>query len=180
MKCRYFLVTLLVLFNLNSFNDASETDGNDSGQQCIAPQPKFPFGDYRNCFFNGNLSPRLETLPGLGWDNLRNRVSGMVAFFNYSQCRTTEDGRYLIPDDVFVTPIKESKAALFSELIDHWTNYSSTTSKSVNVEAHESFFGSISGSYSSEYSEVKTHQVSLEDRCGFVFQRTGRRKLTSI
>ena len=176
MKCRYFLVALLVLFDLNSFTNASETDGKDSGQQCTAPQPKFPFGDYRNCFFNGNLSPRLETLPGLGWDNLRNRVSGMVAFFNYSQCRTTEDGRYLIPDDVFVTPIKESKAALFSELIDHWTNYSSTTSKSVNVEAHESFFGSISGSYSSEYSEVKTHQVSSKDARSLWFCFSKNRK----
>ena len=163
MKCQYFLFVLLALFCLNSFTDASESDGKVSGQQCTAPQPKFPFGDYRNCIFNGISTPRLETLPGLGWDNLRNRVSGIVASFNYSQCRTTEDGRYLLPDDVFVTPIKESKAALFSELIDHWTNYSSTTSTTVNVEAHESFFGSISGSYSSEYSEVKTHQVSSED-----------------
>ncbi|CAB3988351.1 Hypothetical predicted protein, partial [Paramuricea clavata] len=159
MECQYFLIALLVLFCRNSFTSASETEGKDAGKQAYDPRPNFPFGDYRNCVLNGISVPRLETLPGLGWDNLRNRVSGMVVFFNYSQCRTTEDGRYLIPDDVFVTPIKESKAALFSELIDHWTNYSSMTSTTVNVEAHESFFGSISGSFSSEYSDVKKHQV---------------------
>ena len=162
MECQYFLVVVLVLFGSNSFITASESEGTDTGQQVDTPRPNFPVGDYRNCVLNGISVPRLETLPGLGWDNLRNRVSGMVAFFNYSQCRTTEDGRYLIPNDVFVTPIKESKAALFSELIDHWTNYSSMTSTTINVEAHESFFGSISGSFSSEYSDVKKHQVSFD------------------
>jgi hypothetical protein len=161
MERQYFLlIVLLVLFNLNSLT-ASETEEKDGNQQVYNQQAKFPFGDYRNCVLNGVSVPRLETLPGLGWDNLRNRVSGMVTFFNYSQCRTTEDGRYLIPDDVFVTPIKESKASLYSELIDHWTNYSSMTSTTINVEAHESFFGSISGSFSSEYSDVKKHQVSF-------------------
>ena len=161
MERQYFLlIVLLVLFNLNSLT-ASETEEKDGNQQVFNQHAKFPFGDYRNCVLNGVSLPRLETLPGLGWDNLRNRVSGMVTFFNYSQCRTTEDGRYLIPDDVFVTPIKESKASLYSELIDHWTNYSSMTSTTINVEAHESFFGSISGSFSSEYSDVKKHQVSF-------------------
>ena len=160
MERQFFLIVVLVLFSLTSLN-ASESEGKDGGQQVYNQQRNFPFGDYRNCVFNGVLVPRLETLPGLGWDNLRNRVSGMVTFFNYSQCRTTEDGRYLIPDDVFVTPIKESKANLFSELIDHWSNYSSMNSRTINVEAHESFFGSISGSFSSEYSDVKKHQVSL-------------------
>jgi hypothetical protein len=162
MECQFFLIALLVLFCRNSFTSASETEGKDAGKQAYDPRPNFLFGDYRNCVLNGISVPRLETLPGLGWDNLRNRVSGMVVFFNYSQCRTTEDGRYLLPDDVFVTPIKESKGALFSELIDHWTNYSSMTSTTVNVEAHESFFGSISGSFSSEYSDVKKHQVSFD------------------
>lgn len=124
--------------------------------------PKWPLGDYHYCLVD-NLPYRLEALPGLGWDNLRNRYSGMVTFMNYSQCKTTEDGRYLIPDDVFVTPIKESKASLNSELIDHWTNYSSMTSTTINVEAHESFFGSISGSYSSEYRDVKKKQVMLSE-----------------
>ena len=161
MNCQLFLVFLLSLFCISSFTNALEHQENDPKETVPSPRRQFPVGDYRNCIFNGNLTPRLETLPGLGWDNLRNRISGMVAFFNYSQCRTSEDGRYLIPNDVFVTPLKESKAALFSELIDHWTNYSSTTSRTVNVEAHESFFGSISGSFSSEYSEVKKHQVSF-------------------
>ena len=122
--------------------------------------PKWPVGDYHNCLgANGKLPYRLEALPGLGWDNLRNRVSGMVTFANYSHCRTTEDGQYLIPDDIFVTPLKQSKASLHSEIIDHWSNYSSTTATTVNLEAHESFFGSISGSFSYENQEVKKRQV---------------------
>ena len=83
----------------------------------------------------------------------------MVTFKNYSQCKITEDGQYLIPDNVFVTALKESKASLHSELIDHWSNYSSMTSTTVNVEAHESFFGSVSGSFSYENQDIKKRQV---------------------
>lgn len=160
MKGLYYFTVLLAIWKLSLFANALETGEEHSTQQVHSAKPNFPFGDYRNCVLNGITLPRLETLPGLGWDNLINRVSGIVALYNYSLCRTTEDGLYLIPNDVFVIPIKESKASLFSELIDHWTKFTSTTSKTINVEAHESFFGSISGSFSSEYSDVKKHQVS--------------------
>ena len=164
MELRLFSTAcILAVSCLINFSNAGETLGKNAGIPASSLKTSFPIGDFRNCILNGFSAPRLETLPGLGWDNLRNHVSGMVALFNYSQCRTTEDGRYLIPDDVFVTPIKESKASLFSELIDHWTNFTSTTSTTVNAEAHESYYGSISGSFSSEYSDVKTRQVSKKD-----------------
>lgn len=124
--------------------------------------PKWPKGDYHYCLVD-NLPHRLEVLPGMGWDNLLNRDSGMVAFRNYSLCKTTEDGRYLIPDDVYVLPIKESVTSLNSELIDHWSNYTSTTSKTINGESRRSslLYGSISGSFSAEYQDVKKQQVML-------------------
>lgn len=156
---RYF-VSLVLATVLSTLAVSSEATGGEGNTQPTPKKtPKWPLGDYHNCLDVDNLPYRLEALPGLGWDNLRNRVSGMVTFLNYSQCKTTEDGRYLIPDDVFVTPIKESKASLNSELIDHWSNYSSMTSTTVNVEAHESLFGSISGSFSYEHQDVKKHQV---------------------
>ena len=48
----------------------------------------------------------LKVLPGVGWDNLRNLEAGMVASYNFTKCRTTDDGRMLIPDSVFTIPIK--------------------------------------------------------------------------
>lgn len=121
---------------------------------------RFPVGDVRNCFSLAQGINRLEVLPGGGWDNLRNVHMGMVTYRNYSQCKTTEDGKYLIPDDTFVYPLKKSNAEVFAEVFDHWTNYSSTTSTSINVEASGSFgFGSISASFSEEHESIKKHQV---------------------
>ena len=159
---RYF-VSFVVATVLSTLAVSTEVTKGNTQPTVSTPKntPKWPLGDYHNCLDDNSMPYRLEALPGLGWDNLRNRVSGMVILLNYSQCRTTEDGRYLIPDDVFVTPIKESKASLNSELIDHWSNYSSMTSTTVNVEAHESLFGSISGSFSYEHQDVKKHQVML-------------------
>lgn len=153
---RFFIGVLLASLSTSALSTEVTTEGNTQPQP-KPNNPKWPAGDYHYCLVD-NLPYRLEALPGLGWDNLRNRVSGMVTFLNYSQCKTTEDGRYLIPDDVYVTPIKESKASLNSEIIDHWSNYSSMTSTTVNVEAHESLFGSISGSFSYEYQDVKKRQ----------------------
>ena len=71
-----------------------------------------------------------------------------------------EDGQFLIPDDVDLYPVKNSKVETFAELYGHWQNYSSLTAKSINAEAAAAFeFGSISGSYSSEHESVKQHQV---------------------
>ena len=121
---------------------------------------KFPPGDPRNCPPMSAGMNRFEVLPGSGWDNLRNLHVGEVTVLNYSRCKTTDDGKYLIPDNVFVYPLKGSKVETFAEMFDHWTNYSSTTTKSINAEASGNFlFGKVSGSFSSEYESVKKHQV---------------------
>uniref|UniRef100_A0A8W8K0K8 MACPF domain-containing protein n=1 Tax=Magallana gigas TaxID=29159 RepID=A0A8W8K0K8_MAGGI len=107
----------------------------------------------------GNVA-RFEVLPGLGWDNLQNKEAGMLVQYNYSECRTTDDGRYLIPDGVFTVPLKSSQLEVFGELFQHWNNFTSTTSSSVNVEAglHLGSFG-ISGKYSHESESVRKHQI---------------------
>ncbi|XP_071951120.1 macrophage-expressed gene 1 protein-like [Antedon mediterranea] len=98
-----------------------------------------------------------ETLPGTGFDNLRNEDMGQVVLNSYEKCRTTNDRKYIVPDDVTIIPIKHSKAEVFSELYEHWYNYTSTTSNSINAGA--SLFGIISGSFSDENEFVKTQQV---------------------
>lgn len=128
---------------------------NDS----LSPSTPEAFGDPRSCLLPKGIL-RFEVLPGGGWDNLRNLHMGIVSVMNYSKCKTSNDGKYLIPDNVFLYPVKKSKVETFAEFYDHWNNYSSTTTKSVNAEASGTFgFGSISGSFSSEFESVKKHQV---------------------
>ena len=119
----------------------------------------FPLGDPRSCPISNRVY-RFEVLPGGGWDNLRNKHMGVVSLLNYSKCKISDDGKYLLPDNVFLYPVKESKVHTFAELYDHWNNYSSTTTKSINAEASGKFsFASIGGSFSSEFESVKKHQV---------------------
>ncbi|XP_041956212.1 macrophage-expressed gene 1 protein-like [Alosa sapidissima] len=101
--------------------------------------------------------PALEVLPGGGWDNLRNLDMGRVMNFSYSQCQTTEDGVYLIPDEVFVIPQKVSGVETNSDMISSWLDQHSTTSHSINADA--SFFSVLNAKYSSENQRMKTHQV---------------------
>jgi len=118
-------------------------------------------GPRKSLFPCGDGAPsRLEVLPGGGWDNLRNVDMGRITYSNYSGCKITEDGRYILPDNTFVVPLKQSRVSAFASLYDHWTNYSSTTSTTINAEAHGSFFfGSISGSYSQSHRSIKKSQV---------------------
>ena len=117
----------------------------------------YPVGDPRNCetavsdqdFF------RMEVLPGLGWDNLRNLDQSIVLAFNYSTCRTTNDRKYLIPDDSFVIPLQRSKVDTYSELVSHALNYTSMTSTSIN--AGVSVFSVISGKFSASFMQAKGH-----------------------
>ena len=124
--------------------------------------PRFPLGDPRNC-------PRekgvycFEVLPGGGWDNLNNQDMGVVFEKNYSKCKLSDDGKFLLPDNVFLYPVKNSKVEVFANIYHHWTNYSSLTAKTINAEASVELFKlhlGISGSYSSELQSVKEHQIN--------------------
>lgn len=57
--------------------------------------------------------PVLEVLPGGGWDNLRNVDMGRVMDLTYTNCRTTEDGQYIIPDEIFTIAQKESNLEIW-------------------------------------------------------------------
>nr|KAI8739650.1 macrophage-expressed gene 1 protein-like [Biomphalaria glabrata] len=121
----------------------------------------WPVGDSRRCQRAKQVDVgRFEVLPGVGWDNLRNLEAGLVVSYNYTQCKETDDGNFLIPDNVFTIPIKNSRVERFAELIDNWNSASSLTSDTVNVAAGLSLsIFSISGLYSSEHQELKSKQI---------------------
>ena len=66
---------------------------------------QYPSGDVRNCpsFSPQNASQplhRMEVLPGLGYDNLRNLDMGQVYFYNYSTCKISKDGRCVVVHEI--------------------------------------------------------------------------------
>ncbi|XP_071763315.2 macrophage expressed 1, tandem duplicate 1 [Centroberyx gerrardi] len=112
----------------------------------------------RFCRASTNLSiTALEVLPGGGWDNLRNMDMGRVMNLTYSQCQTTEDGLYLIPDEVFVIPQKQTGVETNSEIISSWLEQKSSTSHTINSDI--SFFSVLNAKYSTENQRMKSHQV---------------------
>ena len=102
---------------------------------------------------------RMEVLPGIGWDNLRNEEKALVFEYDYSSCQLTNDGKLLLPDGCFTTPLKQSESEIISKLIEHWNQHSSTTSTSINVEGH-SIFSKISGKFSYEHTTIKTNMYN--------------------
>ncbi|XP_069748016.1 macrophage-expressed gene 1 protein-like [Narcine bancroftii] len=116
-----------------------------------------PSGDgLKECRMKQNLTA-LEVLPGGGWDNLRNLDRGRVMNISYSQCKTTEDGKYFIPDLVFVVPQKQTSMDIESDMINKWMDYKSSTSATVNAEV--SFLPILNAKFSSSVERIKVHQV---------------------
>ncbi|XP_041644186.1 macrophage-expressed gene 1 protein-like [Cheilinus undulatus] len=117
-----------------------------------------PSNGLRQCRESTNTSiTALEVLPGGGWDNLRNMDMGRVMNMSYFQCQTTEDGIYLIPDEVFVIPHKETGVETNSEIISSWLDQKSSTSNSINADL--SFNTTLNAKFSKENQRMKTHQV---------------------
>ncbi|XP_047448688.1 macrophage-expressed gene 1 protein-like [Mugil cephalus] len=125
---------------------------------CSSVPVNRPTNWLRQCRASTNLSiTALEVLPGGGWDNLRNMDMGRVMNISFFQCQTTEDGLYLIPDEVFVIPHKETGVETSSEVITSWINQTSSTSGSINSDT--SFFSVLNAKFSTENMRMKTHQV---------------------
>ncbi|XP_078239668.1 macrophage-expressed gene 1 protein isoform X1 [Pogona vitticeps] len=114
-----------------------------------------PFIGLQGCMQALKL-PVLEVLPGGGWDNLRNVDMGRVINLNYSLCKTTEDGSYIIPNEVFSIALKHSFLEMNSEIIDSWMDYQCITAASINLELS---YLNINGRFSSDFRRMKTHQV---------------------
>ena len=128
---------------------------------------QFPFGDVRNCPVTSPQNPsqplyQLEVLPGIGFDNLRSIDMGQVLNYNYSQCQTTKDGKYLLPDNIFVIPVKQSHFTRSAEYFDHWDNYTMATSVTISVGGGIDKLAS--GKYSTEYQNVKSRMYNDETR----------------
>ncbi|KAK2902006.1 macrophage expressed 1, tandem duplicate 1 [Channa argus] len=126
--------------------------------KCSSLPVKHPTNWLRQCRASTNPSiTALEVLPGGGWDNLRNMDMGRVMNLSYFQCQTTEDGVYLIPDEVFVIPHKETGVETSSEIISSWQEQKSSTSYTINADI--SFLSYLNGKFSTENQRMKSHQV---------------------
>ena len=132
-----------------------------------SPSSSYPLGDVRNCPVmapqdDSQALYRMEVLPGVGFDNLRNLDMGQVHDYNFSNCQISKDGKYLLPDSIFLLPVQESKVEVFAEYFDHWDNYTSMTSTSINVDA--SFFSLVNAKFSAGYSTTKTHMYNDQSK----------------
>ncbi|XP_021540547.1 macrophage-expressed gene 1 protein [Neomonachus schauinslandi] len=120
-----------------------------------------PLGETNEAGFqkckNALKLPVLEVLPGGGWDNLRNVDMGRVMDLTYRSCRTTEDGQYIIPDEIVSIAQKQSNLEMNSEILGSWVNYQSSTSFSINLEL--SLYSKVNGKFSSDFQKMKTLQV---------------------
>lgn len=149
-----FLCNIMVIFMAIKL-------GNCEGDSLSAAQ--VPIGDVRNCPTVSPIYPeepllRIEVLPGAGFDVLRGLDLGRVHAYNYFTCRVSDDGRYLLPDGIFIIPLKKSHLEVFSEYIEHWEQFKTTTSSTITLEAE--FKSIISGKFSQEYQTVKTHMYT--------------------
>ncbi|KAK3095443.1 hypothetical protein FSP39_014737 [Pinctada imbricata] len=128
--------------------------------------PNQTYGGINACLSNPVFKNtiRYEVLPGMGWDNLRNKNAGLLVDYSYSQCRTTDDGKYLLPDCVVTVPIKKSNIETYAEIFEHWSNYTSMTARSINIDeeilAFDYSFSMISGTFSEQFQHVKMQQVN--------------------
>ncbi|XP_033760662.1 macrophage-expressed gene 1 protein-like [Pecten maximus] len=153
------LICTLVLFGIALHTPVLEAAKLRHGHQ---HEDRLPIGSPSWCMDkmrSFNLT-HFEVLPGNGWDNLENKERGQVIQHTYTECRTTDDGKFLIPDGVVTTPVKSSKLDVFSEVYSSWMDYKETTSKSINVAAKYSRgFFSIDGTFSAESQSVKENQA---------------------
>uniref|UniRef100_A0A914ENN9 Macrophage-expressed gene 1 protein n=1 Tax=Acrobeloides nanus TaxID=290746 RepID=A0A914ENN9_9BILA len=105
--------------------------------------------------------PTLEGLVGVGWDNLMNIPFSAVLASNFSECRTSPDLKFLIPDNMQVLPVKQTDLDRAAEYYKHHKDAFEATTFKINsgVSLALGHLGSISGSFSAKYQETKEKMV---------------------
>ena len=138
------------------------------GELSTSPSTSYPVGDIRNCPTEQIVSPgspllRMDAMPGLGFDNLRNIELGQVYSRNYTSCQISNDGRYLLPDNINLIPVLKSEIDTSAEVFQHYSEYTSSSSYSINVEASASYgCAHASGKFSMEHQDTKKKMASTK------------------
>ena len=103
----------------------------------------------------------MEVLPGVRFDNLRSIDMGQVHQYNYSLCKVSDDGSYLLPDNIYLIPVKASSVETFAEYFDHWDQYTSMTSYLIGTHASAHFlFVKLSAKFSYDYINTKSRMYN--------------------
>ncbi|PAA90269.1 hypothetical protein BOX15_Mlig000615g1 [Macrostomum lignano] len=112
---------------------------------------------------SGASITRFSSMPGGGWDNLRNKDMGLVADLSFTDCTLSDDGMYVLPKNVILYPRKESNVEVMSQVMEHFNNFTSSVSASVNIDAN-GILGAIGigGKLSEEFQMVKS--VAVQNR----------------
>lgn len=129
------------------------------GANSLSSYSSSVLGSFQHCKEALNTSV-LGALPGGGWDNLRNVELGQVLLRDYSNCLTTEDGEYLIPDNVHVVALRETAMETRAELIDEWLQY--TDSWALSINADFSFLAALNGKFSAACQKAKKYEMKYE------------------
>lgn len=109
--------------------------------------------------------PKLP-IPGHGWDSLQDKQMGSVFRTDYSKCKTTLDGRFLIPNNYEAIVTKSSDIQMSTDMVQHWKNYTSLTSKSFNLKLGIDLSSwdiqiQLSSSFSDDYQKVKDNMMEF-------------------
>ena len=99
----------------------------------------------------------------MGFDNLRNLDVGQVYNVSFSTSQITGDGMYIVPDDIYLVPVLNRKIDYSAKVTNHFQQWKSSTSSSINAEAG-GFFSVLSGKFSSEYVDTKVKMVNSNSR----------------
>uniref|UniRef100_T1JAM3 MACPF domain-containing protein n=1 Tax=Strigamia maritima TaxID=126957 RepID=T1JAM3_STRMM len=94
--------------------------------------------------------PELSILPGLGIDPLTGKYTNRILKMTYNQCKLTDNGNNLIPDNVEIEKLNTTE--ITAMVIKNWLNYTSLTTKF--QETDKSYY-----SFSEEYQEMKSLQI---------------------
>ncbi|PAV73710.1 hypothetical protein WR25_04636 [Diploscapter pachys] len=100
---------------------------------------------------------------GFGWDSLQNIPTYPVLELNFSQCKTTEDGEYLIPNGVRTTKIESRRIRQVEDHHDNFRSVLQARQNSITVGAEIPIYGAVSigGSLSAEFINIKKTMTRL-------------------
>uniref|UniRef100_T1JFH4 MACPF domain-containing protein n=1 Tax=Strigamia maritima TaxID=126957 RepID=T1JFH4_STRMM len=101
---------------------------------------------------------KLKILPGIGWDSLKDKDTEQLLQVTYNHCKTTFDGKLLIPDNADALALQSREIEVKSHIFEDWSTYTTPTSASFKVATNvwPKEFLQLYYSLSDDYKEMKT------------------------